>query len=78
MKVKCEQAGVVQSFVADEQDIRNIACGNENKNRALEGWRFDIFGRDALAFKKGIASLSYDPQKKRVVITVNEEKSNSD
>jgi len=74
LKVKCEQAGVVQSFVADEQDIKNIACGNETKNRALEGWRFEIFGRDALAFKKGIASLSYDPAKKRVVIAVNENK----
>lgn len=76
LKVKCEQAGVAQSFVADETDLRNIACGNETKNRALEGWRFDIFGRDALAFKKGIASLSYDTSKKRIVINIPEEKQN--
>lgn len=76
LKVKCEQAGVVQSFVADEQDIKDIACGNDAKNRALEGWRFDIFGRDAIAFRKGLASLSYDTAKKQVVVNIKEEQNN--
>ena len=76
LKVKCEQEGVVQSIVADEEDIRNIACGNDAKNRALEGWRFEIFGRDALAFRKGIASLSYDTKKKQIVINIKDEKNN--
>lgn len=74
LKVKCEQAGVVQSIVADEEDIRNIACGNDSKNRALEGWRYDIFGHDALAFRKGFASLSYDTVKKQILINIKEEK----
>lgn len=76
LKVKCEQAGVVQSFVADEQDIKDIACGHDEKNRALEGWRFEIFGRDAIAFRKGLASLSYDTSKKEVVVNIKEEKNN--
>ena len=74
LKVKCEQAGVVQSIVADEEDIRNIACSNDSKNRALEGWRYDIFGHDALAFRKGLASLSYDTVKKQIIINIKEEK----
>ena len=64
---------MVQSFVADEQDIKDIACGNDEKNRALEGWRFEIFGRDAIAFRKGLASLSYNTSKKEVVVNIKEE-----
>ena len=74
LKIKCEQEGVVQSIVADEEDIRNIACGNDAKNPLLEGWRYEIFGRDALAFRKGIASLSYDTKIKEIVINIKEEK----
>jgi len=77
LKIKCEQAGVVQSFVADEKDLKNIACGNDVKNRALEGWRYEIFGRDALAFKKGLASLCYDTAKKRIVINIKDDKNST-
>lgn len=74
LKIKCEQEGVVESVVADEQDIRNIACGNDADNPLLEGWRYELFGRDAIAFRKGLASISYDTVKKKIVIIIKDNK----
>jgi len=77
LKIKCEQEGVVESVVADEQDLRNIACGHDENNPLLEGWRYELFGKDALAFRGGVASLSYDTTKKQIIIKMNpKEKSN--
>jgi len=70
LKIKCEQEGVIESVVADENDLRNIACGNDENNPVLQGWRYELFGRDALAFRKGIASLSYDTITKQIVINI--------
>ena len=70
LKIKCEQEGVIESVVADEEDLRNIACGNDENNPALKGWRYDLFGKEALAFRKGLATISYDSTKKQIVINV--------
>ena len=70
LKIKCEQEGVIESVVADEEDLRNIACGNDENNPALKGWRYDLFGKEALAFRKGLATISYDSTKKQIIINV--------
>ena len=74
LKIKCEQEGVIQSVVADEEDIRNIACGNDADNPALKGWRYEFFGKEALAFRKGLASISYDSVQKRILINIKDKK----
>lgn len=69
LKIKSEQEGVVARLIATEQDLRQIACGNHDKeNPALQGWRYDLFGKYALAFRKGKATLAYDTKKKDIVI----------
>ncbi|MBR2299937.1 MAG: ribonuclease D [Alphaproteobacteria bacterium] len=72
LKIKCEQEGVIESVVADDQELRDIACGNDAGNPALQGWRYELFGKDALAFRKGLASLSYDTIKKKIVVNIKE------
>ena len=72
LKIKCEQEGVIESVVADESELRDIACGNDEGNIALQGWRYELFGKDALAFRKGLASLSYDTIKKKIVVNIKE------
>jgi len=74
LRIKCEQEGVIQSVVADEEDIRNLACGNDKDNPVLQGWRYELFGKEALAFRKGLADLSYDTIKKQIVVTVKQKK----
>ena len=70
LKIKCDQAGVIASVVADEQNIRDIACGNDQNNPTLQGWRYELFGREALAFRKGLATISYDTLAKKIVISI--------
>ena len=66
LKIKCEQEGVIESVVADDEDLRNIACGNDENNPVLKGWRYELFVKEALAFRKGSASISYDSTKSKL------------
>ena len=69
LKIKSEQNDVVSSVVASEKNLRDIACGtNDKTNPALNGWRYEIFGQYALAFRKGLAAIRYDTIDKEVVI----------
>lgn len=69
LKIKSEQEGVVAHLIASEQDLRDIACGNNDKtNPALKGWRYEVFGKTALLFRKGKASIKYDTGIKDIVI----------
>ena len=69
LKIRSEQEGVVARLIATEQDLRQIACGNNDKeNPALQGWRYEIFGKYALAFRKGKAVLCYDTKKRDIII----------
>lgn len=74
LKIKSEQNGVVAKLIASDQDLRDIACGNKDKeNKALQGWRYEFFGREALDFRKGLSSIMYDSKQKKIVI-VNQQK----
>lgn len=69
LKIKCEQNKVAEHLVASEKDLRNIACGNNDKiNPALQGWRYDVYGKYALAFRKGNACIRYDSSAKKIII----------
>ena len=72
LKIKCEQEGVTQGVVADEHAIRDLCCGNDKDNPLLQGWRYEFFGKEALAFRKGLAYLCYDTLKKKIVISKKE------
>ena len=53
---------VATKLIASSKDIEMIAR-HENPNvRALEGWRFKIFGEDALKLKNGEISLTFNDE----------------
>lgn len=56
LKLKCEQHGVAQKLVAKNSDLVQIAAGNTSV-KALTGWRYSIFGSDALKLCNGTISL---------------------
>lgn len=69
LKVKSEQLGVVAKLVASDKDLSDIACKrNDKTNPALIGWRYDLFGKDALALRAGKASIAYDTVQKEIKI----------
>ena len=60
LKFNATHHNVATKLIASSKDIEMIAR-HENPNvRALEGWRFKIFGEDALKLKNGEISLTFN------------------
>jgi ribonuclease D len=60
LKAKCESAGVAQRLVATAADIERLAAGEDDDIPVLRGWRFELFGKDALALKSGRLALAIE------------------
>jgi ribonuclease D len=58
LKMKCEEHGVAQKLVANTEDLEAIAADDEAEVHALQGWRREVFGEDALALKHGKLALT--------------------
>ncbi len=67
LKLRCEEAGVAAQLVANRKDLDRIATEDEPDVRTLVGWRRDIYGKDALALKRGEIALTADGLSVRVV-----------
>jgi len=67
LKVKCDAHGVAQKLIANSDDIEAIAQDDDADVRALQGWRRDIFGNDALALKHGRLAMTANGSKIQVV-----------
>ena len=67
LKLRCEEHDVAQKLIASTADLEQIAMSDEAEVLALRGWRYDIFGRDALALKHGSVALSAAGSKVKVV-----------
>ena len=60
LKLKSSIHNVAVKLIASAKDLEMIARHKEPKVRAIEGWRYEIFGEDALRLKNGEISLSFD------------------
>ncbi|MGH6904787.1 MAG: ribonuclease D [Geminicoccaceae bacterium] len=58
LKLKCEEHRVAQRLVATSADLEAIATRTRPDVAALRGWRFEVFGRAALALKRGELGLA--------------------
>ena len=58
LKLKCEEHRVAQRLVATSGDLEAIATQARPDVAALKGWRFEVFGRAALALKRGELGLA--------------------
>lgn len=56
LKAKSESAGVAQKLIASAADLDRIASGDRDV-QALHGWRFNVFGSDALRLCDGKVGL---------------------
>jgi len=66
LKMKCEDAGVALKLVASSADLERIAADDSAAVPALEGWRRELFGNDALALKHGRLALALSEDGRRV------------
>ena len=58
LKLRCEEENVAQKLVANMSDLEELAADDNADVPAQHGWRFDVFGKDALALKHGKLALS--------------------
>ncbi len=67
LKARAEAEGVAQRLVASSADLDRIASEDAPEVPAMSGWRFELFGQDALRLKRGEIALSAEGSSVRVV-----------
>jgi ribonuclease D len=67
LKARAEDADVASKLIATVADLEKIANDDSADTQALQGWRLDAFGRDALRLKRGELALVLDGTRVRVV-----------
>ncbi len=58
LRARCEAEGVAPRIVATQSDLEQLAASADARIPALEGWRRDFFGDDALALREGRLTLT--------------------
>src|SRR4029077_16535448 len=58
LKQRCEEHQVAQKLVATAEDLEALAADDDALVPALSGWRYEIFGKDALALKHGRLAMT--------------------
>ena len=70
LKFKCNKYKIPTRLIASNQDLEDLVL-NENYNiPALKGWRFDVFGKEAIGLKNGEIAI-YIGKKGLDLITLN-------
>ena len=67
LKARAEEAGVASKLIATVSDLEKIAIDDSADTPALQGWRRDAFGADALRVKRGELALVLDGGRVRSV-----------
>jgi ribonuclease D len=67
LKARAEDSGVAAKLIATVSDLEKIAGDDNADSPALEGWRREAFGEDALRLKRGELALVLDGARVRVV-----------
>jgi ribonuclease D len=67
LKLRSEQAGVAPRLVASADDLDRLAGGKHEDIQALNGWRAEIFGNDALKLIDGKLALGLDRDRVRLI-----------
>lgn len=67
LRIRCEEEGVAPKLLATVADLEKIALDDKAKVPALEGWRRQVFGEDALRLKHGELALVLNGTKVELV-----------
>ncbi len=70
LKMKCEEEHVAQKLVYNNSDLEHLAADDNASIPLLSGWRYELFGKDALALKHGQLAVAIEGRKIRF-FTVN-------
>jgi len=60
LRLKADAAGVAHRLIASADDIERLAAHEDEGVAALQGWRAEVFGHDAVALRKGELALALE------------------
>jgi|GEM_PF-2892488 len=60
LRIKAEQYKISPQLIANNHELAIIANSSSPKVKCVEGWRYEIFGKDALDIKKGKLMVVYE------------------
>jgi ribonuclease D len=60
LRLRSEAAGVAPRLIANAEDIERLAAHEDDGVAALHGWRLDVFGKDAVALRKGDLAIALE------------------
>lgn len=60
LRLRAEEAGVAPRLIANSDDIERLAAGGDDGVAALHGWRNEVFGKDAVALRKGTLAIALE------------------
>lgn len=69
LSIKCDSHHVAAKLVASSDDLLLLAKEEKPDIAAMHGWRFEVFGKDALALKEGKIALSAKGTATQIVST---------
>lgn len=67
LRINCAEADVAAKLVADAEDLERLAIEQHPDIPALQGWRLEVFGQDALDLKAGKIALRLEKGKVRKI-----------
>jgi ribonuclease D len=67
LRINCAEEDVAAKLVADSEDLEALAVETQPDIPALHGWRYKVFGRDALDLKAGKIALRLEKGRVRKV-----------
>jgi len=60
LRLRAEAAHVAPRLIANAEDIERLAAHEDDGLAALHGWRQDVFGKDAIALRKGELAIAVE------------------
>jgi ribonuclease D len=60
LRLRAEAAGVAPRLIANAEDIERLAANEDDGVAALSGWRHEVFGKDAIALRKGDVAIALE------------------
>ena len=67
LKIVSQKHGLVSRLVATDEDLKELCLFHDDNQPVLRGWRYEIFGQQALALRSGKLSIRYAPADGNIV-----------
>lgn len=68
LKIKSQETGIVAKLIASDDNLKQLTTFHDEGNPLLKGWRYNIFGADAIQLREGNINISFNKETKMVNI----------